>query len=94
MNYYRLTFNHITTPDPVNRPLYRHWDWYDLICVAGNRDEAKDHGRRVAEDRGVRFVDAIKLLKVVGASQINREPAFRKLSEQEAKYPLATVTNR
>lgn len=79
MNYYRLSFNRVTVPDPDNHPLDRHWEWFDLICVAQNRTEAKDHGRRVAEDRGVRFVDAIKLLKAVGAAQINREPAFQRI---------------
>lgn len=79
MNYYRLSFNLITVPDPLNKPLARHWEWFDLICVAQNRDEAKDHGRRVAEDRGVQFVDAIRLPKVVGAAQIDREPAFQRI---------------
>lgn len=79
MIYYRLTFNRVTTPDPVNAPLARHWDWYDLICLAQNKEAAVDHGRRVAEDRGVQFVDAIRLLKAVGAAQIDRTPAFQKL---------------
>lgn len=80
MNYYRLSFNRVSVPDPVNQPLDRHWEWYDLICVAQNRDEAKAHGLRIAEDRGVKFVDAIRLLKAVGAAQVNREPAFQRLA--------------
>ena len=28
MNYYRLTFNRITIPNPDKEPLNRHWDWY------------------------------------------------------------------
>jgi hypothetical protein len=79
MNYYRLTFNRITIPNPDREPLNRHWDWYDVICVAKNRTEAVDHGQHIAMDHGVKFVDAIKLLRVVGAAQINREPAFQKL---------------
>jgi hypothetical protein len=79
MNYYRLSFNKITVPDPLGAPLHRQWDWYDFVCVAQNRDEAKDHGRKIALDNGVTFVDAIRLPRVVGAVQINREPAFRKV---------------
>ncbi len=79
MNYYRLTFNRVTTPNPINEPLRRHWDWYDLVCTAKNRTEAVDHGQHIAEDHGVTFVDAIKLLRVVGAAKINREPAFQRL---------------
>ena len=79
MNYYRLTFKRVTTPDPHNYPLDRHWEWFDVICTAQNKDAAMDHGRRIAENRGVQFVDAIRLLKVVGAAQIDRTPAFQKL---------------
>lgn len=79
MNYYRLTFKRVTVADPVNRPLDRKWEWFDLTCQAQNRGEAKDHGRHVAHDQGVDFVDAIKLLRVVGAAKINREPAFQRL---------------
>lgn len=79
MNYYRLTFKLVTVSDPVNRPLDRKWEWFDFICGAPNRAEAKEHGRKIAFERRVEFVDAIKLLRVVGAAQINREPAFRKL---------------
>lgn len=79
MNYYRLTFNLFTTPDPVNRPLLRHCEWYNLICMAQNKTAAVEHGKRIAEDRGVQFVDAIRLLKAVGAAQIDRTPAFQKL---------------
>lgn len=79
MNYYRLSFNRVTVPDPANYPLDRHWEWFDLICVAQNRDDAKDHGMLVAENRGVKFVDAIRLPKAVGAAQIDREPAFQKI---------------
>jgi len=79
MNYYRLTFNRVSCPDPLNKPFYRVWNWYDLVCAAQNRAEAKAHGLHVAHDMEVKFVDAIKLLRVVGAAQINREPAFQKL---------------
>lgn len=79
MNYYRLTFNRITIPNPDKEPLNRHWDWYDLVCAAKNRTEAVGHGQHIALDQGVKFVDAIKLLRVVGAAQINREPAFQRL---------------
>ena len=78
MNYYRLTFKKITTPDPA-RPLHRQWDWYDLICGADNLTLARDHGCDVARDQDVDFVCAMRLLKVVGAAQINREPAFQRL---------------
>ena len=80
MNYYRLTFNRVTVPNPDKEPLNRHWDWYDVICVAKNRTEAVDRGQKIAEDRNVKFVDAIKLLRAVGACYINREPAFQKIT--------------
>jgi hypothetical protein len=78
MNYYRLTFKKITPSAPA-RPLHRHWDWYDLVCAAKNRTEAVGHGKHIALDHGVTLVDAIRLLRVVGAAQINREPAFQRL---------------
>ena len=92
MNYYRLSFCKVTTPDP-KRPLARHWQWYELVCVAQNKEEAKDHGRCVADDRGVKFVDAIRLLRVVGAALIDRDPPFREIIGEAAKTPLAIVTN-
>ena len=79
MNYYRLTFNRVTTPNPDKEPLRRHWDWYDVICLAKNRAEAVGHGQHIAMDHGVKFVDAIKLLRVVGAAQISRNPFFQRL---------------
>jgi len=88
MNYYRLTFKRVTVPDPANRPLDRKWEWFDLICEAQNRDLAKAHGQHVAADRGVDFVDAMRLLRVVGAAQINREPAFQPLSKEASMWPL------
>lgn len=78
MNYYRISFNRITVPDP-ERPLHRHWDWYDLICQAQNYEEARDHGKQVASVEGVTYCCAMRLRKVEGAAQINREPAFQRL---------------
>lgn len=92
MNYYRISFCKVTVPDP-ERPLHRHWQWYELVCVAQNKEEAKDHGRYVARDRGVDFVDAIRLPRVVGTVLINRDPPFREIVGEAAKTPLAIVTN-
>ena len=50
MNYYRLTFNRVTVPNPDKEPLNRHWDWYDLVCAAKNRTEAVGHGPRHGPD--------------------------------------------
>lgn len=71
MNYYRLTFNRITTPDPA-RPRYMEWHWYDLVIEAENRTFAVARGRREARAHGVTFVDAIKLFKAVGAAHIKK----------------------
>lgn len=79
MNYYRLSFNRVTTPDPA-KPLHRKWDWFTLVCQAENRTLAKDHGRHVASVEGVEFVDAMRLLKVVGAVEIAKCPGFHKLA--------------
>ncbi len=78
MNYYRISFNRITTPDDT-RPLYRHWDWYDLICQAQNYDEAREHGLRVAEDRNVNYCCVMRLTRIEGAALITREHAFQEI---------------
>lgn len=79
MNYYRLSFNRITIPDAAN-PQIRNWEWFTLVCQAENRSLAKDHGRHVAADNAVRFVDAIRLPKVIGIVEIAKSPTFRKIA--------------
>ncbi len=83
MNYYRISFNRVTAPDQ-SRPLYRHWDWYDLICQAKNYDEARAHGLYVAADHDVDYCCAMRLTKIEGLAQINREPAFQKIIKESA----------
>lgn len=80
MNYYRLSFNRVTVPDK-SKPLHRHWEWFTLVCQAENQTLAKEHGQHVAFDKGdgIKFVDAIRLLKVVGAVEIEKCPGFHKL---------------
>ena len=84
MNYYRISFNRITTPDDT-RPLYRHWDWYDLICQAQNYEEAREHGLRAAQDHDVTYCCAMRLTKVEGVTLIAREPAFQEISKALAQ---------
>lgn len=75
MNYYTLSFNKITEI----KPGIRQWDWYLLHIVAPNRKAAKQHGEHVASVEGVKFVDAMRELKVVGIVKFNKMLGFHKL---------------
>jgi hypothetical protein len=79
MNYYRLSFCKITAPDPA-KPLSRLWEWFALVHQAETRGAAKVHGLLVAADQNVRFVDAIRLPKVIGIVEIAKNPIFRKIA--------------
>jgi hypothetical protein len=79
MHYYRLSFKKVTTPDPA-KPLHRKWKWYSLVCQADNLTLAREHGQHVAYDKGVDYVDAIRLLKVVGIVEIDKCPGFHEVA--------------
>lgn len=79
MNFYRITFNRITRPDP-EKPLHRHWEWFDLIYPARNYEEAREHGRAVAEEQGVNYSGTIRLLHVEGAALVHKRPGFQKVT--------------
>ena len=78
MNYYRLSFKRVTTPNPA-KPDLRHWDWFSLTVLAPNRSVAKDHGKHVASVENVDFVDAIRLLKVIGIVEFNKLKGCHKI---------------
>lgn len=77
MRYYRITFSKVINPSDT------HWnwqyEWYELICTANNADEARDHGKKVAEDNGLRYACTYNLTPKYGKNAINRTPAIQRI---------------
>lgn len=78
MAYYRLSFKIITVPDPAS-PFNRRWQWFKQIVQAPNHGQACARGREIAEEHTVVFVDAVRLLKVVGIVEARDFPGFTEI---------------